>query len=353
MSDENTEEKKPEGQAPPKPWLLRQLERIQSAIKEGKAFDEIRPLLEELFDEITPERYSFTDEESQEYLQYASKWFQKRLGKETIELTPSYLIHEKIPPLLSIAYSDLTSQIWNLWWEKVKSKEAHNRRPLDSIALDLFIHVDKDTLNDICDVRWYEGDFHNLVKLAGTIYSGDPSILDKIGIVLERVKSQAPGLADRGKMFRARAQALWVKDELKEETKDEVKTMITEAEKSFVQKAKDITEEKTKPFDEKVKGVEARFIQIIGIFAAIIAFIVTIVPTAVRMGGASIPIALAGLAIVVTGVIILLAMIFGRRDKPSGGLIAGISIIGGLFAAWLVVTIWLAIQYPNIIAPQP
>ncbi|MEA3311351.1 MAG: hypothetical protein U9Q76_03935 [candidate division WOR-3 bacterium] len=72
-----------------------------------------------------------------------------------------------------------------------------------------------------------------------------------------------------------------------------------------------------------------------------------------RLGGASIPVALAGLAIVTAGIIILLAMIFGRRDKPSGGLIVGISIIGVLFAAWLTVTIWLAIQYPNIIAPQP
>jgi len=77
------------------------------------------------------------------------------------------------------------------------------------------------------------------------------------------------------------------------------------------------------------------------------------VPTAARLGGASIPIALAGLAIVTAGIIVLLAMIFGRGEKVSKGLIAGISITGVLFAAWLAVTIWLAIQYPNIIAPQP
>jgi hypothetical protein len=79
-------------------------------------------------------------------------------------------------------------------------------------------------------------------------------------------------------------------------------------------------------------------VQIIGIFAAIIAFLVIIVPTEVRLGGASVPIALvalAGLAIVTAGIIILLAMIFGGREKTSGWLIAGLIITIVLFLAWI------------------
>lgn len=95
------------------------------------------------------------------------------------------------------------------------------------------------------------------------------------------------------------------------------------------------------------------FVQIIGIFAAIIAFVVTMVPTAVRLGGASIPIALAGLAIVTVGIILVLAMIFGKREKAGAGLIAGVSITGVLFVGWLLLTVGLAFAKPNILAPRP
>jgi hypothetical protein len=365
MNDENTEEKRPEEEKPQKPWLLRQLERIQNAIKEGKDFDEIRPPLEQLFDEITPERYSFTDKESQEYLLFMSKRLQKLFKEETIELTPYYLNRqEKFLPLWKIAHSPFASEIWKLWWEKAKAKGEDNRQLLDSLALDIFILAEKNTLESICDERWYDGDFHNLARLAASIYADAPSTLDKIGIVLEKIDSKAPELADAGKSFRARAQALWVKEELKEETKDEVRAIVSEETKKFSEEIKKETNSSLDTLKQELdEGLDVakeneqrmirNFVQIIGIFAAIIAFIVTIVPTAARLGGASIPIALAGLAIVTAGIIILLAMIFGREEKEERrrALRKGFWGAIGAFGAWLILgsdrRIW-GLAYSNI-----
>lgn len=351
MSDEKKEEKRHLEQEPPKPWLIKQLEKIQEGIEAGKKFPEIQHLFEELFDRINTERYSFIDKEAQAYLLYLREINQPFAEKIGRDIAPFLIRDQYLLPLYKIAYSTLASDIWKLWRQKANAKDDNDRYALDSLALDIFTAIDKKTINEIRQERWYEGDFQKLVHLGETVYFSNPIMLKKIGIVLGKTGDSY--MSDIAMTFAVRAQTLWVKEELKKETQEEVKALIEESEKSFVQKATEITDEKTKPFDEKVKGVEARFIQIIGIFAAIIAFIVTIVPTAVRLGGASIPIALAGLAIVTAGIILLLAMIFGEqgnREKVGKWLVLAVVPI---FGAWLLGTIALAIWAKDTLVGSP
>jgi len=172
-------------------------------------------------------------------------------------------------------------------------------------------------------------------------YWNDAEVLLQIAEIIEKLGEEGKEIRPWATTIRARIQALILKDELEEKTLKPFK--------EFVEKSQqDITTLK-KETDEKIKSSERNSIQIIGIFAAIIAFIVTIVPTAVRLGGASVPIALAGLAIVTAGIIILLAMIFGREGKRKSGLITGIIIIGVLFLAWIILAVWAAVYYPGIL----
>lgn len=173
-------------------------------------------------------------------------------------------------------------------------------------------------------------------------YWNNSDLLRPIAGILERLGDETKKyVRNWATTIKARIQTLNLKEELEEKTLKPFKEFIKKSEQEIA--------ELKRATDEKLRTSERHSIQIIGIFAAIIAFIVTIVPTAVRLGGASIPIALAGLAIVTAGIIILLAMIFGRREKTSCWLIAGLIITIVLFLAWITGTVLAAIHYPNIL----
>jgi hypothetical protein len=74
----------------------------------------------------------------------------------------------------------------------------------------------------------------------------------------------------------------------------------------------------------------------------------------VRLGGASIPIALAGLAIVTAGIIVLLALIFGNPEgKRRRRLNAGFWGAIGAFSLWLILTVVLVFTKPESLRPPP
>ncbi|GEM_PF-4562988 len=151
-----------------------------------------------------------------------------------------------------------------------------------------------------------------------------------------------------------RAQILTAKDEIRKEFKEDLGTKIKEIEQKLKEESKEL-KEKVEEAKDAENRMTRNFVQIIGIFAAIIAFVVTMVPAAARLGGASIPVALAGLAIVTSGIILLLSMIFGKREnkKASKGLIIGIVTCLALFIIWLFATSWLAIKHPDTLRPPP
>ncbi|MBN2380966.1 hypothetical protein JXM67_14305 [candidate division WOR-3 bacterium] len=367
---ESKEEKKPEGQEPPKPWLFKQLKKIYTAIVEKKKANEISPLFGELFDNYTLERYTYSDKESKDFESYL---IQNGIKEVKVFSLPHR--YSRVPSIRDIfqayvrdfsnilAHDNgkdhlLISNFWYSWWASRSSKPEQSKC-IDYLAFGVLSFLSPQVVHQLLHDTFISNiPLFHLSTLGKELYFYEPVHLKLIGRILEKFEGKEGSLADLadiGRNFRARAEALYVKDELKKETQEELNKQIEDARSSFMQNAKGEIDKKEKGFDDKVKNVEARFIQIIGIFAAIIAFIVTIVPTAVRLGGASVPIALAGLAIVTVGIILVLAMVFGREEKKDirQALRKGFYWTLGAFGLWLVVTVGLVFLKLDALRPPP
>ncbi|MCK4334605.1 MnhB domain-containing protein [candidate division WOR-3 bacterium] len=355
---ENKEEKKT--QAPPKPWLLKKVDAINEAIDENRNVKEIGDLFEELLEGLTSERYNFNDPEGKKYSEYL-EIKRKPIG---------YIFFCKCLKIViginkENSYSqNLSKELWTRWGNYRLRKTINNLKEVDDFVSFLFQFLRPTVIQNLYEaVEKLEWNFDKLHRVLGEIYRNNPNILENVATILEKVDVKSWLLANCGKSLRAQAEILRIKPDLKKEVKEELEEDTLKPFERKVEAAQeDIAEsvenaQKTitnlkESTERKLRDSEARFIQVIGIFAAIIAFIVTIVPTAVRLGGASIPIALAGLAIVTAGIVILLAMIFGK-DERRKSLSKGLTGIIIAFTLWLTLTVVLAFVEPNVLRPPP
>jgi hypothetical protein len=366
MDDEKKEEKIQEEQEPPKPWLLSHLERMVKAIDEGEK--EITIHLEEIFEGITYPRLGFTDNRGKEYLEYL-----RRNNITTLEILKTKLMNGSaiydariiIDFMLTLLAErldkpnkiELVLQLWKYWWgfrvntdymnywkweDHVEGVESSKVGLVDYLVLNFISMLQPSTLVKLDKLLIERGGepILNVMFLGKNLYYHCIDYIEYIGRILEN--SHYDHLAKEGTNFRARAQALRVKEELKfDETKQELAQLKKDTEEQTEKLNKGIAEAK-----DNEQRMTRNFVQIIGIFAAIIAFVVTIVPMAVRLGGASSPIALAGLAIVTAEIIFILAMVFGNKQDKSkyqNWVIAGVFV----FAVWLGFTAWLALKHPK------
>lgn len=374
MSDEENEEKKE--QAPPKPWLWAKLDEINLSIssKQSKP-KEIATAFAELFENITPERYYLEDEVSKNYEDYLKK--ANRRGFKIADVLTFFREPPNIKELLNASISHLAHtlnhtekadqyvlHLWNSWWTSRSNPNIllAQQEVIDCFALMVLSQIVPNEIKQLYrDTLMSDYSIHELLQIAQRDYLYKSMNLELIGTILEKLEEYNWFLTNAGKNFRARAQALTVKEELEKETLGPFRKFTDETKQELAQLKKD-TEERTKELHKGIDDAKENenrmtrnFVQIIGIFAAIIAFIVTIVPTAVRLGGASIPIALAGLAIVTAGIILLLAMIFGSKEnnKPRQGLTWGLVATIALFVGWFIYTMVLAHQKPTPLISPP
>ncbi len=374
MSDENTEEKKLEGQVPPLPWFLNQLDKIVVAIDDKNTpADTVDSLFNELFSKTTYAMYECVDETSRKYDTHLEKTQTKSL-----QLAHGHMSHPKqlscrimrdyfvmhLQSRLNNKPRRCLLGLWKAWlsWRKENSPGGAIRagEAPDLFALHLLKKLRADKVRELYDwvknTDYHFGALHPIAQEYELIHNFTELFI--IADLFLKLGEYDFDLTQRGRELSVKAQSFWVEDKLNRDVVIPFKKSIEERKKELAQLKKD-TEEKTKELREgieKAKENEQRmtrnFVQIIGIFAAIIAFIVTMVPTAARLGGASIPIALAGLAIVTAGIIILLAMIFGKeeeREKLKKGFWGAI----GAFGAWLILTLILAFAQPNVLRPPP
>jgi len=371
MSDENTEEKKPEEQAPPLPWLLNQLDVINSMAVRGDKLNEITPLLWEIINRITWELYESKDNESVFFNSYnkehqimSVKGRSFSLGSNAPIASAVILDHLifDIAVRFNTSNQDLLVEFWQMWLIKRCDAEGSNDVPkrelLDDFALRFFKDLRVETVRTL----------YQRVDGTSQSFREIPLILERYKLeekyppiyiitgLLEKLGEVDVELGNLGREIRIRAQNLQMED-LQKNLIDYKRFVFST--KQELTNLKNETESKTKLLSEGIEEAKdnenrmtRNFVQIIGIFAAIIAFIVTIVPTAVRMGGASIPIALAGLAIVTAGIVILLAMIFGK-DERRKSLSKGLTGIIIAFTLWLTLTVVLAFVEPNVLRPPP
>lgn len=368
MSDENTEEKKPEEQRPSLPWLLNQLDIINSMAVGQEESNTITPFIHAIFNRLSWDEYHFEDNESKFFDSYnkghqvmSLKGRSFSIGSNvpiTSVVILDLLIFE-ITTRFNTFCQDLLVEFWKMWLVKRNDAERSNDVPkrdlLDDFALCFFKGLRVDAVRVLYKkVDGSPQSFREIPLILEhyELEENYPRIYTLTGL-LEKLGEVDVEMENQGRETRIKAQNLQMED-LQRNLVDYKRFVFST--KGELTTLKSETEEKTKLLNkgiEEAKDNEQRmtrnFVQIIGIFAAIIAFVVTIVPTAVRLGGASVPIALAGLAIVTAGIIVLLAMIFGREGQKKTGLIVGISIAGFLFLAWLAGTIWLAIYYPEIL----
>jgi hypothetical protein len=359
MSNENTEEKRPEEQALPELWVWEQYDKIQEAFDANKSASEIRILLDQLFSGLTEENFLLTGSYGKEI----RKQFEE-LGKDFGKLFKDK--NGRFAWVFAFESDfDIIKELWYSWVKNRELKNIKDQDTVDYIALYCLIGLDNDTTNKLYEeVKGDDFNFYHLEGLGKSQYKENPFILRFIGHILSSLEgkdSYRKLFSVSGMEFLSQAQIL----QLKQEVIEPFKKSADEREKKL-EALKDTTEEEFSKLDKRVKKSEEElktteqrsirnFVQVIGIFAAIIAFIVTIVPTAVRLGGASIPVALAGLAIVTAGIIILLAMIFGREEKEERrrALRKGFWGAIGAFGAWLILTLILAFAQPNVLRPPP
>jgi len=351
MSDENTDAKKAEEEREDI-WLLRHLQALIALCgnRQSTAREQIYETVKDFFAGLNSENYYLNDEKARLYLERTgdSKRTLKQEKYQKMRRLASYLEKQGCMEILV--------ELWKGWYVRRKQTKFSVTRVLDVFMLLLLSKMDKGTgvferlYQRLKGTEWNFERIASLASPKGEYYE-DATLLEAIGEFFVKLDAVDTEFHEKGRKFNGRAQVLKVKKELKKEIQEEVKARIDRAEESFVEKAIGVIEGKTRKFDEQVRNVEARFIRIVGIFATIIAFVVTMVSTSARLDGASIPVALAGLAIVTSGIILLLAMLFGKKDKPGKGLIAGISIVGLLFVGWFVYTMILANQKPTPLVP--
>ncbi len=334
MNDENTEEKKPEEEAPTNS-LIKKIEEIESAARENKTKAELRVLFDGLFAELTDENWFPVTKRALKYF----------VGLQSI-------LEEK----------DLLKEFWLSWGDVLKEPEKLYMKSMYFLPEMIFFLCNETNIRNLYTQVFAENwNFRKLRDLAIEQHYSNPVILNSIGTILEKLGIEVPALLRKGRDFRTRAQVLFAKDELKQEFLETVDKKLKQSKMELDNKVKGIEVELKKivpqtegKIDERIKEQERNsirnFVQIIGIFAAIIAFIVTMVPASIRLGGASIPVALAGLAIVTAGIIVLLAMIFGR-DERRKSLSKGLTGIIIAFILWLTLTVVLAFVEPNVLAP--
>lgn len=339
MSDEKNKEKKQEEQASRRPWLFRQLDAIKETIESTDDVATLKRLFDNVFKEMTNDNLWLMDEEGVRY----RKYLQQRGGR----------IEDEGPGFgkLHVLYK-LTEPIvlfWTSWFQARQAKKGKDLNALDYFMFFFFGEIDIDSLRFLHNEIYYtDFSFSKLIDSVKKEHYYNSNTLEAVGGILEKLWGVNHFHALEGRNFCARAQALRVKDELKlEETKQELAQLKKDTEEQTEKLQKGIEESR-----ENEQRMTRNFVQIIGIFAAIIAFIVTMVPTAARLGGASIPIALAGLAIVTAGIVILLAMIFGK-DERRKSLSKGLTGIIIAFTLWLTLTVVLAFVEPNVLRPPP
>jgi len=361
---ENKEEKQTEEEAQDYPRFLQLLEEIRKRVYSLKQVSEatvkeetqkkIRELLGELFEGLTTDKYCLQDSDGKTWVKHLERQGEDAMGIMTDKMA-NFINIFLIEPNRGAVFD-----FWDLWASNRRRKTENDLKTLDNLALSCLSRMDEKIAYEFF-LRVQRSNFalSDLYNLATTTYKNSSKLLIAIGRVLQKAREIHGYWSEKGQDLIVRGYILSAKDELKQEFLETVDKKLKQSKMELDNKVKGIEVELGKivsqtegKIDERIKEQERNsirnFVQIIGIFAAIIAFIVTIVPTAVRLGGASIPVALAGLAIVTAGIILLLAMIFGNpEEKHRKRLNVGFWVAVGLLVIWLGFTAWLAIKHPN------
>jgi|GEM_PF-4036389 len=365
----------------PREALIKSLEELEAAIKEGRGIEELRGLFDNFFNSLEP-----GDKPEPNTHAYSG----------TIRV--GLAIAEKDKGDISLAF-------WRAWG---KFREE-NLKDETSKASDLFAFLilkmqSSEILCSIHDQTEYPPrnpppmlwNMYRLRDLGYNIYYNMPNELADIGLILSKLTTDFDQrLVLVGKKFIARSQFLIdgplmsealrtrFEKELKKtnenvnrqllETKDKVSATLEKIDhrvieaiaKSNRQLDAKVGEvdgrmgglEKTySNLDKSVRETESRslrnFVQILGIFAAIIAFVVAAIVAAIRLGGASIPIIGTGLAVVLTLFLFLLAYLFRDNTKKEAESIKRWLITSvALVFVWLILSIAATVIWPGIVAP--
>jgi len=214
----------------------------------------------------------------------------------------------------------------------------------DYFALKILVGLYERCIKALDKVRHFF--INETVLLGQDVYKNDALALELLGTFLTKLQLHSIE-AEKGREFLGRARYLKTKaffhydlnqglDSFREsfETeKGEIKKVITEASAKTENLKKEV-EMATVIYDQlegQTKRAEIRSVQVVAVFAAIIAFIVATIPFAVRVNEMGLLMAIAGLAIVIGGFLLLVAVLFGGKGRPNGWFLA---IPIGLLALW-------------------
>ncbi|TKJ44018.1 hypothetical protein CEE36_02550 [candidate division TA06 bacterium B3_TA06] len=337
------------------PWLVSALDQSAEILHESKNEKAILETLKNLFERITFENLNCEDAKAKACDDYLKEQDIHNVKMKTVSfrslerVTCSRLVEICTRSLSHyFDYADTTHKklliLFNAWY--LSKEKADEPEAADLLLLKILNGIGSEQIR-----ATYEADdrYKQCFMWLDGLGWGEKDVgkLYLIGSVLEKLGALNWDLTSKGLNYKAQAQNKLAQAQLEKEV---IKPLESRFEK--VKKETEELDKKVEIAKDNEQRMTRNFVQIIGIFAAIIAFIVTIVPTAVRMGGASIPVALAGLAIVTTGIIILLSMIFGRDDRREN-LKRGFWVAIGAFAVWFAITIALLFITPESLRPPP
>lgn len=281
-----------------------------------------------------------------------------------------YTDTEKGFPSLPIYIREITNQLnrddfyvrllafWDAWCilRKIESRRStpSDLTSVDYFSLKVLLNVKNEYIQKLFNDK--ESTVNETVLLGKNVYKNDPVALELVGTFLTKLRINHYE-AEQGREFLARAEYLRTKPLLKndidqlltpykdsfDETKKELAGVRGEAEEAVK-----ILEGKTKEakniynqLEDQTKRAEIRSIQVIAIFAALMAFIVATVPVAARVQELSLFLAIAGLGIILGGFLLLVAILFGGKNRPKWGWI-------GVPIALLILWLFLVLN-PNLI----
>jgi hypothetical protein len=303
--------------------------KIKEAYDTTKPANDVRPYFDDIFESIKENGLPLSDTEN------------------GLPRFPIYL--EKFIYYLNHR-CDLLVQFWLAWCE-VRNIDSKPRSFTfqDYFALKILINVREEFLQ-VLD-KEHHLSVNETVFLGKDIYKDDKEALQLVGTFLIRCPLYSYE-EKTGREFLARAEYLKIEPQLRNDIGlliapyvtgfETTKRELNEAKKSAEDEIKKLEKETKegdrvyKQLEDQTKRAEIRSIQVIGIFAAIMAFIVATIPAAARLEKLSLFLAIAGLAIVLGGFLLLIAILFGGEKKPHW---AWISIPVVLLFIWLVFVI--------------
>lgn len=356
---------------PSPPWRIKQIEKIIDLLKMRKSDNEIVDSFSEYLEQLSYDNLTNKDPESVEYAEYL-----KKENKDLLTLSSN----KESEMIELLKKKNKFNLLWRAWGKIIldpKNKKSIEESfatyqelvPIvDAVVIYSFLRpLTSDELwNLYYSVRDEEWNFETLKTYCKKFFKYSPTALETYATLFESFVGINYTLFDEGKNFRARAQALRVMHENEKKTRqtklhktsekeltpeflekiqneispiieqhaeEKTQKIVKEQSQTLTDKIQVIEdktadleidlkklEERAAPLEERIselKDTERRSIQVIGIFAAIVALIVAVVPLAVRVKEESLFLTITGLAIVLGGLLLLAAILFGGEKRPK------------------------------------